>query len=86
MLSKQNYMIKYFINQVVITVNELTEPVSGISRPQFGDESSLSARFRAGSRFKRFLCFVVFDLRCFGVLHAQDRRNIHSSCGMSEIR
>jgi hypothetical protein len=28
----------------------------------------VSARIRAGSRFKRFLCFILIDVRCFRVL------------------
>jgi hypothetical protein len=32
----------------------MIELVSVMPAPQFGDESSLSARIRAGSRFKRF--------------------------------
>jgi hypothetical protein len=27
----------------------------------------MSARLRAGSRFRRFLCFVLIDVRCFRV-------------------
>jgi hypothetical protein len=38
-------------------VNEKTELVSGMPAPQFG-RIFVSARIRAGSRFKRFLCFV----------------------------
>jgi hypothetical protein len=48
-------------------VNKMTELVSGMPGPQFGDESSLSARIRAGSRFKRFLCFVFIDVRQYRV-------------------
>jgi hypothetical protein len=40
-------------------VNEMTELVSGMPAPQFGEESS----FRAGSMFKQFLCFNVIDVR-----------------------
>jgi hypothetical protein len=39
-LAKQNYMIKYF---------EMIELVFGMPAPQFGEESSLSVRIRAGS-------------------------------------
>jgi hypothetical protein len=28
----------------------------------------VSVRIRAGSSLKRFLCFVLFDVRCFPVL------------------
>jgi hypothetical protein len=35
-------------------VNEMTELVSGMPAPQFGDESSSIARIRAGPRFMRF--------------------------------
>jgi hypothetical protein len=38
---------------------------SGMPAHQFGDESSLSARVRSGSRLKRFLCFVSIDVRYF---------------------
>jgi hypothetical protein len=48
-------------------VNEMIELLSGMPAPQFGEESSLSARFRAGSRFKRFLCFYLIVVRCFHV-------------------
>jgi hypothetical protein len=48
-------------------VNEMTEPVSGMPAPQFGDESSLSARIRAGPRFKQFLRCVLINVRCFRV-------------------
>jgi hypothetical protein len=54
------------------SVNEMTELVSCLSAPQFGDESSLSARIRAGSRFKRFLFFVLIDVRSFRVPQVQD--------------
>jgi hypothetical protein len=43
----------------------MIELVSGMPAPQFGDESSLSARIRAGSRFKRFMCFALIDILCF---------------------
>jgi hypothetical protein len=36
--------------------------------PQFGDETSLCPRVRAGSRFKRFLCSVLIVVSCFRVL------------------
>jgi hypothetical protein len=48
-------------------VNEMIQLVSGKPAPQFGDESSLSVRIRAGSRFKRFLCFVLIDVKCLRV-------------------
>jgi hypothetical protein len=37
-------------------------PVPDMPATQFGDESSLNARIRAGSRYKRFLCFVLTDV------------------------
>jgi hypothetical protein len=46
----------------------MIELVSVMPAPKFGDESSLSARIRAGSRFSRFLCFVLIDVRCFRVI------------------
>jgi hypothetical protein len=36
-------------------VNEMTELVSGMPAPQFGDESSECEKIRAGSKFKRFV-------------------------------
>jgi hypothetical protein len=48
-----------------LPVNEIIELDSGMPVLQFGDESSLSVRIRAGSSFKRFLCFVLIDPRCF---------------------
>jgi hypothetical protein len=48
-------------------VNVMTELVSGMPAPQFGDESSLSVKIRVGSRFKRFLRFVLIGVRCFRV-------------------
>jgi hypothetical protein len=33
--------------------------------PQFGDESSLSARIRAVTRFKGLLCSVLIDIKRF---------------------
>jgi hypothetical protein len=41
-------------------VNEMSELVSGIQGRTF-----MSARIRAGSRFKQFLCFVLIDVRIF---------------------
>jgi hypothetical protein len=46
----------------------MTELVTVIPAPKFVDESSLSARIRAGSRLNRFLCFVLIDARCFRVI------------------
>jgi hypothetical protein len=57
-------MIKYFIN---INVVQMIEFVYGLPTPQFGDESSLSVRIRVGSKLKRFLCFVLIDVRSFRV-------------------
>jgi hypothetical protein len=37
--------------------------------PQFGHEPMLSARIRAGSKFKRFLYFVLMYVRCVGTSH-----------------
>jgi hypothetical protein len=45
----------------------MIELVSGTPERQFGDGSSISARIRAGSRFERFLCFVLIDVRYFDV-------------------
>jgi hypothetical protein len=48
----------------------MTGLVSGMPAPQFGDESLLSVRIRAGSKFKRFLYFPLLDVsivRCFRV-------------------
>jgi hypothetical protein len=45
----------------------MIELVSGMPARQLGDESSLSARIRAGSRFKQFLCFVLINVRYFSV-------------------
>jgi hypothetical protein len=42
----------------------MIELVSGMPVPQFGDESSLSARIGTGSRFKQLLCFSLIDVRC----------------------
>jgi hypothetical protein len=47
--------------------NEMIELVSGMPAPQFEDESSLIARIRAASRFKRFLSFVLMVVRCFRI-------------------
>jgi hypothetical protein len=43
----------------------MIELVSGMPAPQFGERMFVSARIRAGSRFKRFLCSVLIDVRCF---------------------
>jgi hypothetical protein len=48
-------------------LNEMIELVSGMPTPQFGDESLLSLRIGAGSRFNRFLCFVLIDIKCLRV-------------------
>jgi hypothetical protein len=61
----------------------MTELVSGMPAPQFGDESSLSVRIRAGSRFKRFLCFVWIDVRCFRVPQVQDHWS--RQCGSPHV-
>jgi hypothetical protein len=45
----------------------MTELVSGMPAPQFGDESSLSTRIRADSRFKRLQCFILIDISCLRV-------------------
>jgi hypothetical protein len=47
-------------------VHEMAELVSGIPAPHFGDESSWM-RESAGSRFRRFLCLVLIDIRCFRI-------------------
>jgi hypothetical protein len=52
--------------------SEMIELVSGMPAPQFGDESSLSARISTGSRFKRFMCFVLIDVRSFRVPRVED--------------
>jgi hypothetical protein len=49
-------------------VNEMTELVSGTTTPQFRGRIFASARMRAGSRSRRFLCFALIDVRCFRVL------------------
>jgi hypothetical protein len=38
----------------------------------------VSARIRAGSRFKRFLSFVLIDVRCFSV-HPPRARSLRTS-------
>jgi hypothetical protein len=43
----------------------MTELVSGMPAPQFGD--FVSVRIRVGSRFKQFLCFVLINVRCLHV-------------------
>jgi hypothetical protein len=43
----------------------MIELVSDMSTPELGDESSLSARIRVGSRFKRFLCFDFIYVKYF---------------------
>jgi hypothetical protein len=45
----------------------MTELVPDMPAPEFGDETSLGPRIGAGSRFKRFLCFVLIDVRCLSV-------------------
>jgi hypothetical protein len=47
----------------------MIELVSGMPQPQFGDESSLSARIIAGSRF---LSFVLIEVRFVGVPQIED--------------
>jgi hypothetical protein len=47
------------------SVNEMIELVYGMPTPQIG--LNLNERIRAGSRFKRFMYFVLFDVRCFRV-------------------
>jgi hypothetical protein len=44
------------------SINEMIELVSGIQ-----GRIIVSVRIRAGSRIKRFLCFVLIDVRCFRV-------------------
>jgi hypothetical protein len=48
-------------------VNEMIEIIFSILPPQFGEESSLSVRIRAGSRFRQFLSFIVIDVKYFRV-------------------
>jgi hypothetical protein len=43
----------------------MIELVSDRPAPQFGAESSLGVRIRAGSRIKGFLCFVLIDVNVF---------------------
>jgi hypothetical protein len=38
--------------------------VSDITILEFGADTSLGARVRAGSRLRRFICFVLIDVRC----------------------
>lgn len=57
-------------------VNEMIELVSGKLKPQFGDESSFSARIRAGSRLKRFPSFVLISLNCLRLLHKMSKRSL----------
>jgi hypothetical protein len=45
----------------------MTELVSGMPAPHFGDGSSLSARIRAGSIFKRSPRFALSDVRCLRI-------------------
>jgi hypothetical protein len=45
----------------------MIELVSGMPA-RYGDDIYVSARIRAGSRFKRFLCFVFIDAKGFTIL------------------
>jgi hypothetical protein len=45
----------------------MTELASGMPAPQFEEKFFVSARIRVGSRFKRVLCFLLIDVRCFGI-------------------
>jgi hypothetical protein len=58
----------------------MIELVSGMPAPQFGDESSLSARIRSGSRAKRYLCFVLTDVRCLRVLPGVRLSQVEDHC------
>jgi hypothetical protein len=45
----------------------MVELVSDMPASQFGGANLVCARIRAGSRFKRFLCFVSIHVRCLPV-------------------
>jgi hypothetical protein len=45
----------------------MIELASSMPAPQFGEEIFVSARIRAGSRFRTLLCFVLIVVRCFRV-------------------
>jgi hypothetical protein len=50
----------------------------------------VSARIRAGSRFKRFLCFVLIDVRCFrvppGICAAQVEQHSRRAQGILDTK
>jgi hypothetical protein len=45
----------------------MIELVSGMPAPQFRRRIFVSAKIRAGSRFKRFLCFILIYITSFSV-------------------
>jgi hypothetical protein len=70
-------------------VDEMTELVSSMPAPQFGDESPLSVRIRDGSRFKRFLCFVLTDVRCSRIPQVENhysRKSAQTAMRLSALR
>jgi hypothetical protein len=60
-------------------VNEMIELFYGMPVPQFGGRIFVSARIRAGSRSKRFLCFVLVDVRCLRIPHVEDHCSVEPS-------
>jgi hypothetical protein len=52
-------------------VNEMIELVCGMPAPQFGDESFVRSKIRAGSSFKQFLCFVLLFLFYYCLIELQ---------------
>jgi hypothetical protein len=53
-------------------INEMFEPCFQCASTSIWWEMFVSARIRAGSRFKRFLCFVLIDVRCLRLPQVAD--------------
>jgi hypothetical protein len=67
-------MIKYFINYYYGSDLFLTCLWHAIT--SVWGQILVSAMIRADTRFKRFLCFVLIDVRCFRVPQVEDHCSI----------